>query len=97
MTEDIKAQLDRIENMLAVAASQKDVLTIDEVVVLTGYSKQRIYGLCSQRKIPHYKNGEGSKLYFRRKELEAWMTARRVPTQAEIDSKTAMYCHTHSN
>lgn len=92
MEQEIKAQLDRIEKMLVMVASQKDVLTIDEVCMLTGYSKQRIYGLCSERKIPHYKQG---RLFFKRKEIEAWMTAKRVSTQAEIESKASLYCHTH--
>lgn len=92
MEQEIKAQLDRIEKMLVMVASQKDVLTIDEVCMLTGYSKQRIYGLCSERKIPHYKQG---RLFFKRKEIEAWMTAKRVTTQAEIESKASLYCHTH--
>lgn len=92
MEQEIKAQLDRIEKMLVMVASQKDVLTIDEVCMLTGYSKQHIYGLCSERKIPHYKQG---RLFFKRKEIEAWMTAKRVSTQAEIESKASLYCHTH--
>lgn len=91
--EKIKAQLDRIEQMLAVMARQKEVLTIDEVVVLTGYSKQGLYGLCSNRRIPHYK--QGLKLYFKRKEVEAWLTSKRIATMQEIESKAAMYCHTH--
>ena len=89
MEQEIKAQLDRIEKMLVMVASQKDVLTVDEVCMLTGYSKQRIYGLCSERKIPHYKQG---RLFFKRKEIEAWMTAKRVSTQAEIESKASLYC-----
>ena len=92
MEQEIKAQLDRIEKMLVMVASQKDVLTVEEVCMLTGYSKQGIYGLCSERKIPHYKQG---RLFFKRKEIEAWMTAKRVSTQAEIESKASLYCHTH--
>jgi excisionase family DNA binding protein len=91
MEQEIKAQLDRIESLLM--SVQKNILNLEEVAELTGYSKQGIYGLCSNRKIPHYK--QGHKLYFKRKEIEAWMTAKRVSTQAEIESKAALYCHTH--
>ena len=81
MDNDIKLQLDRIESYARLAS--KNVLTIDEAVTLTGLSKQRIYALCSQREIPHYKQG---KLYFRKDELENWMTAYRRPTQTEVTS-----------
>lgn len=87
---DVKAQLDRIEKMLV--ASHKNILTVEDVCVLTGLSKARIYALCSERRIPHYKQG---KLYFKRSEVEAWMTAHRVSTVAEVKSEAAMYCHTH--
>lgn len=75
-----------------VDTSSIDILTIDDASILLGLSKSRVYALCSQRDIPHYKQG---KLYFKRKELEVWMTAKRVSTQAEIESKASLYCHTH--
>lgn len=90
MNDDIKAQLDRIERMTLLSA--KTILTVEDVSALIGLSKERIYTLCSERKIPHYKQG---KLYFKRSEVEGWLTAHRVPTNAEIESKAALYCHTH--
>lgn len=83
-------RLERLEQLTALSA--KTILTIDDVSALTGLSKQRIYTLCSQREIPHYKQG---KLYFKRKELEDWQTANRISTYAEINSKAQMYCYTH--
>ena len=72
--------------------SSNDIMTIDDASDLLNLSKSRIYALCSHRDIPHYKQG---KLYFKRKEIEAWMTAKRVSTRAETESKAAIYCHTH--
>lgn len=86
----ILARLDRIERLQELAV--KTILTIEDVSTLTGLSKARIYTLCSNRDIPHYKQG---KTYFKRKEVEDWMTANRQPTRAEIESKAALYCHTH--
>ena len=86
----ILARLDRIERLQELAV--KTVLTIEDVSTLTGLSKARIYTLCSNRDIPHYKQG---KLYFKRNEVENWLTANRQPTRAEIESKAALYCHTH--
>jgi excisionase family DNA binding protein len=86
----ILARLERLEQLTLLAA--KTVLNTDDVCDLTGLSKPRIYALCNKREIPHYKQGS---LYFKRDEVEKWMTARRVPTAKEINSKAAMYCHTH--
>ena len=88
--EDIIARLDKLEKLTLLSA--KKVLTIEDVSALTGLSKARIYTLCSNKEIPYYKQG---KLYFKRDEVEDWMTAKRVPTQAEIESIAAIYCHTH--
>lgn len=90
MNEELKEQLNRIEEYVVLAA--KNVLNIEDVCLLTGLSKARVYALCSQREIPHYKQG---KLYFKRSEVEAWLTSKRVKTQAEIESKAALYCYEH--
>ena len=93
MDNDIRILLDRLEQIEQLATlSVKTILTIDDVCSFTGLSKQRVYALCSNREIPHYKQG---KLYFKRKEVEDWMTANRQPTRAEIASKATLYCHTH--
>lgn len=86
----ILAKLEKLEQLTLLSA--KKVLTIDDVSSLTGLSKPRIYTLCSQKEIPHYKQG---KTYFKRDEVERWLTAHRVPTSQEIKSKAVMYCHTH--
>ena len=88
--EMILAKLARLERLTLL--SVKTVLNVDDVADLTGLSKARIYTLCSKREIPHYKQG---KPYFKRDEVERWMTAKRVSTQAEIESKASLYCHTH--
>ena len=93
MDNDVRILLDRLEQIEQLATlSAKTILTIDDVCSFTGLSKQRIYTLCSNREIPHYKQG---KLYFKRNEVENWLTANRVPTSAEIASKAVLYCHTH--
>ena len=87
---ELKAQLDRIERMLM--ASQKNMLSVNDVAILTGMSKASIYGLCNKRKIPFYKQG---KTFFDRAEIENWLRQNRIPTKAEVESKAQMYCHTH--
>ena len=72
----ILSKLERLERIALLSA--KKVLTIEDASDLTGLSKARLYVLCSQNKIPHYKQG---KIYFKREELEKWQTAHYMPTE----------------
>lgn len=90
MEKEIKEQLDRIEALTQIGA--KAVLNVDEVCTYTGLSRSRIYTLCNQRIIPHYKQG---KIYFKKSELEQWLTSRKVTTTAELESQAAAYCLSH--
>ena len=79
MQEDIKQlseKLDKLERITLVAA--KSILTIEDVSMLTGYSVKHIYRLTSGREIPHFKRG--CKLYFKKSEVESWLTERPVLT-----------------
>ena len=87
MDDEIKKQLDRIEMYARLGA--KEVLNVDEVCMYTGLSKSRIYALSSERSIPHYRQG---KLYFRKNEIEDWLTGNRIKTTAEIELEAASHC-----
>jgi len=87
-TEEIKQQLDRIENSLV---NQKEVLTLEEAAQYTGFSKSYLYKLTSSAKIPHYKPA-GKLCYFNRFELDQWLQQNRISTQDEIYSKAQTYC-----
>ena len=70
LKDRIFSQLDRIEFYTMIAA--KNVLNIDDVAFLTGFSRSHIYKLTSEKKIPHYKHN-GKQIYFDRKEVEDWL------------------------
>ena len=63
----------------------KTALNMEEAATLTGYSKDHLYKLVCQNKIPHYKNDGGKYTYFNKAELESWLLAYRVNTQAEAE------------
>lgn len=88
----ITERLARIESL--VVAGAKEVLTLDECSVYTGYSKNHLYRLTSQRAIPFYKPMGGT-IYFRKSEIEDWLLQNRQATEAEINSKATTYCRTH--
>ena len=74
---DIPVLLARIDDKLGIiaawiqnGASQQDphaILTIDEAVAFTGYSKSAIHSATSKDTIPHFKRG--NKLFFFKDEL----------------------------
>lgn len=88
---EISKQLDRIERYSMLAA--KNVLVLDDVVILTGLSKSHLYKLTCTHQIPHYKPN-GKLIYFDRAEIELWMKQNRVATESEVDQKAVNYIST---
>jgi excisionase family DNA binding protein len=77
--EDISQRLEKLEKATALS---KNVLSIDEVALLTGYSVKYLRLLISKRDIPYYRRG--NRLFFCRSEVEGWMMGQRVPTNEEV-------------
>lgn len=85
--EDLKRQLDRIEQYAGIAS--KEVLDLDEAITYTGCARSTLYRLTSAKEIPHYKLGQS--LRFKKSELDEWLTRTRVATAKEIESKAMTY------
>lgn len=83
---EISKQLDRIERYSMLAA--KNVLVLDDVVILTGLSKSHLYKLTCTHQIPHYKPN-GKLIYFDRAEIELWMKQNKVETNEELEQRIA--------
>ncbi len=92
MEEIILAKLEAIERNSLLAA--KNVLTIDDVAVLTGMSKSHLYKLTCSKQIPFYRPN-GKQLYFDRAELESWLKQNRVSTTDEAEQLAIAYVVTH--
>jgi hypothetical protein len=70
----------------------KSVLNTDDVAVMLDLTVDRIRRMVCERIIPHYKRN--GKLYFRKSEIEDWLTAHRVPTNDELESEAVTRCVT---
>ena len=66
---------------------QKEIFTISEVCSYTGFEKSYIYKLTSSRKIPHFKSPGGKIVFFKRVEINDWLTQIKVKTIDEINSE----------
>ena len=62
----------------------KNVLTLEDVALLTGLSKSHLYRLTCTHQVPYYKPN-GKQIYFDRAEIESWMKQNRVATQQEAE------------
>lgn len=92
MDREIKAQLDRIEQYAMLSA--KAVLTIKEAAIILGMGEDSVRKKVRDREIPAYKPNV-NRLYFKKSELESWMTQNRSKSMAEIESEAEAYCLTH--
>ena len=68
----------------------KNVLTLEDVALLTGLSKSHLYRLTCTRQIPYYRP-HGKQIYFDRAEIESWMKQNRVATQQEAEQAAIAY------
>lgn len=94
--ELILKKLDVIENLLRSvpqpviqANSFTEVLNLAQAAEYVSLSKSAIYKKTSERNIPHFK--QGKKLYFKRSELDAWLTELKISTHAEIEREATNY------
>jgi excisionase family DNA binding protein len=85
--ENIESRLERIENLLI---SNKEILSLKELVDYTGLSKGYIYKLTSNNLIPYYKP-VGKKIYFYKAEVDKWILQNRSSTHLEIEQKAINY------
>ena len=84
----MEEKIDLILNYSLLAA--KNVLTMNDLAVLTGLSKSHLYRLTCNHQIPHYKPN-GKQIYFDRVEVESWMKQNRVGTTQEAAQKAVAY------
>ena len=55
----------------------EQLLTVDEAAEITRLSAKTLYTYANKKRVPHIKLG--SRLFFEKIELEAWIDSNRVP------------------
>lgn len=64
----------------------KNVLSVEDLCLLLDTTRNNIYRMTSEKKIPFYKPLRG-KIFFKREEIEAWLLRNRSASLDEIESK----------
>lgn len=83
--------IEELRTMVSEMKVVKDILTMDDVVALTGLSKSYVYKIVSRREIPHYKSSGGKMTYFKRVDVENWMLATRCCSCDEMEAAATNY------
>ena len=68
----------------------QDIINIELASRLTSLSKQTLYHYTSQGKIPFYRSPGGKVIYFRKSELEQWMTSNPVKPRVQESSSISI-------
>jgi excisionase family DNA binding protein len=95
--EMIIEKLNNIETLLESLSQRQplqevgnsEILNLEETSKYTSMARATLYKMTSTREIPHFKRGK--RLYFRKSELDAWITNNRVMTKEEIDGMADEY------
>ena len=67
--------------MRSIMKPANNVMDIDDVSELTGYSKNTVYAFVKNKEIPYSKKGR--KLFFERSKIEDWVLSNPVVTHEE--------------
>ena len=88
MESVIEEKLRRIEEL---AAGLKNVLTHQEAATYLGLTRNYLYQLTHEHKIPYYKSKGGKYSYFKKSDLDAWATAQPMASISDNEQAAAGY------
>lgn len=80
----IIAALEEVKAYTLLAA--KEMLTVEEVALFTGYKVSYIVKMTQEGRLPYYKPF-GKKIFFKKSEINELLQGQRVPSVAELIEK----------
>ena len=86
----LTAILTELEQLPLKITPPKPVMDIEEFCSYSGTSRRYAYRLTSENRVPHYKPN-GKKIFFKREEVDQWLTQGRVSTADEIDEQATSH------
>lgn len=84
----IDERLEKIERLIILQT--KNVYNVRELSWVLGITEGRVRHLMQENEFPYYK--VGNRTYFKKEEIEAWMTRNRFESRDEIEARAATYC-----
>lgn len=86
--EEILRKIEELKKVTLL--NQKDALSVDDVVLMTGLSKGYIYKLCHGNKITYYRSRGGKYIYFKKEDVLDWMFDTKVGSVYDIIANEVM-------
>lgn len=90
---DLKNEVNEMKALLLNKAESQpepdNPLNIDEVAILTGYTKPTIYGYCQKNQVPHHK--KNGRLFFFKSEIIDWIKTGKQKTLKELEADADTY------
>ena len=78
---------DLVARLVAIVAiSAKEALNVEDLCTITGWSRNHVYSLTSERKIPHYKPF-GKEIFFKKSEVTDWLLRNKIYSKTEIEEE----------
>lgn len=77
------------ELKMLIISSMKNVLNVEETAFYIGITADRVRHLAMERAIPSYK--QGKRMFFKREEIEAYLTQNKTMSLEEIETKADNY------
>lgn len=92
MNEDFKELITEIKTEVTniVTVFMKNVWDVEDLALVLKVTASRIRHMACDNIIPYYK--QNGSLYFKRTEIEAWLTRHRTASNDDINSKAETYC-----
>ena len=88
--EALIKEINRNGNQIEKASAlQSKILNVSQTAEYLFMAIPTLYGYTSKREIPHYKMGK--RIYFKKAELDEWITKSRVKTKEEIEKEAGDY------
>lgn len=81
----------KLEELKKITLLQKEVLTIEEVSLYTGYTVDYLYKLIHLKEIPYHKPPNGRRLFFKKEELINWLTSNTEYSDEQLEQKATNY------
>lgn len=78
------------QSLMWQAIAAKNVLNISEVALMMGTTKAKVEALRSEKAIPFYVKGD--EIFFRKEEVERYLTKDRFESKEEIEHRAMDYC-----
>lgn len=80
-----------LEELKKVLLLQKEIFTVEELSMYTGYSVDYIYKLVHLRELSVYKPSNGRKLFFKKVDVIDWITSNKIDSNQDLDAKSNSY------